>query len=350
MPIAKSGPHTVAVERRLGAMGTEFEVRVESETRAQALEASESAIRALEAAAARLSTWRDDSELARLNRAPVDMPVTLSPRLAAELRGVQHWWQETGGVFDPGIGLLVAAWGLRTGGRVPAAEEREAARAAGGLCGLELMPDGRAVRRRPGLVIEEGGWGKGAGLDAAVEALRADGHVRAAVLNLGGQVAVYRQGTGQETSWTIPLADPRDRQRAVIALSVASGSVATSGNSEHGFERDGVRYGHLLDPATGSPARDFGSLTVWAPEALAADCLSKLYVLGPDAALAWARAHRDVEVLILEPLPGGLRARASAGWQGKLRALVPDLEVKIESRAPGVPVSQTGSGGRPSHG
>ncbi len=292
VPVARSGPRTVAVERRLGAMGTELEVKVEAGNRALALEASEAAVRALEAAEARLSTWRDDSELARLNRAPVDTPVALSPRLAAELRGVQHWWRETGGAFDPGIGLLVAAWGLRTGGRVPTAEEREAARAAGGLAGLELTLDGRALRRRPGLILEEGGWGKGAGLDAAVEALRADGHARAAVLNLGGQVAVYRQGAEPATPWTVPLADPRDRQRAVVALAVASGSVATSGNSEHGFERDGVRYGHLLDPATGSPARDFGSLTVWAPEALAADCLSKLYVLGPDAALAWARAHR----------------------------------------------------------
>ena len=137
----------------------------------------------------------------------------------------------------------------------------------------------------------------------------------------------------------MPVADPRDRRRAVVALTIFSGSVATSGNSEHGFERGGVRYGHLLDPRTGAPARDFGSLTVWAPEALAADCLSKLYVLGPDAALAWARTHRDVEVLILEPRPGGLRARATAGWRGRLKAIVPELEIEFESRAPGVPAS-----------
>jgi FAD:protein FMN transferase len=328
----KGVPRTVTVERRLGAMGTELDVKVEAENRAAALAASEAAVRALEAAEARLSTWREDSELERLNRAPVDTPVQLSPRLAAELRGVQRWWRETGGAFDPGIGLLVAAWGLRTGGRVPSAEERERARAAGGLAGLELAADGRAVRRRPGLRMEEGGWGKGAGLDAAIEALRAEGHASAAVLNLGGQVAVYRQETGQGARWTVSLADPRDRQRAVVALTLSSGSVATSGNSEHGFERDGVRYGHLLDPASGAPARDFGSLTVWAPEALAADCLSKLYVLGPDAALAWARDHKDVELLVLEPLPSGLRARATAGWKGRLEALVPELEIEIESK------------------
>jgi thiamine biosynthesis lipoprotein len=145
------------------------------------------------------------------------------------------------------------------------------------------------------------------------------------VLNLGGQIAVYGKGT----SWTVPLADPRDRQRAVVSLQIASGSLATSGNSEHGFERDGVRHGHLLDPRTGAPARDFGSLTVWAATALAADCLSKLYVLGPDGALAWARTHEGVEVLALRTDRDRLHALASEGWRGKLTSLDPDLEIEF---------------------
>lgn len=323
--IVNGDPRPVAAERRLGLMGTELEVRVEAASRDAALAASEVAVRALEAAEARLSTWRDDSELARLNRAPAGTPVQLSPRLAAELRGVRHWWRESGGAFDPGIGALVAAWGLRTGGRVPTLEERERARDAGGLAALRLEAGNRAVRLRPGLRIEEGGWGKGAGLDAAIEALRADGRATAAVLNLGGQVAVYGKGT----SWTVPLADPRDRRRAVVSLQIASGSLATSGNSEHGFELDGVRHGHLLDPRTGAPARDFGSLTVWAATALAADCLSKLYVLGPDGALAWARTHEGVEVLALRTDGDRLHALASAGLRGKLTSLNPDLEIEF---------------------
>ena len=339
---AAAGEGSVTVERRLGMMGTELEVRVDAPSRAAALAASEVAVRALEAAESRLSTWRDDSELERLNRAPAGTPVQLSPRLAAELRGVQHWWRETGGAFDPGIGALVAAWGLRNGGRVPSTVVRETARAAGGLAALRLEADGRATRLRPGLRIEEGGWGKGAGLDAAIAAVRADGRATSAVLNLGGQVAVYGSGP-----WTFPVADPRDRQRAVVALTISSGSIATSGNSEHGFEHGGVRYGHLLDPRTGEPARDFGSLTAWAPDALAADALSKLFVLGPDAALAWARDHAGIEIVILEPLAGGLRARATAGWRGRLEALA-GVEIEFASRAPDLSgVAKPGAAGHP---
>jgi FAD:protein FMN transferase len=320
--------HPEAVERRLGLMGTELEIRVEAGDRAAALDASEAAVRALETAEARLSTWRDDGELARFNRAPVGVPVQLSPRLAAELLVVQHWWRETGGAFDPGIGELIAAWGLRTGGRVPTLDERERARDAGGLAALRLEADGRATRLRPGLTIEEGGWGKGAGLDAALQALREDGKARAALLNLGGQVAIYSVG-GEGMDWVVPIADPRDRRRAVVSLTLASGSVATSGNSEHGFEQGGVRYGHLLDPRTGAPARDFGSLTVWAPTGLAADCLSKLYVLGPEGALAWARTHPGVEVLALRTDGDRLRALASPGLRGKLQPLIPEIAIEF---------------------
>ncbi|HEX6201438.1 MAG TPA: FAD:protein FMN transferase, partial [Thermoanaerobaculia bacterium] len=187
------------VERHLSAMGTELTLVVEAAERAAALAASERAVRAIEVVEARLSTWRDDSELARLNRAPVGEPVPLSAELAAELSAAADCRRRTGGAFDPGVGALVDAWGLRTGGREPGDEELESALAASGLRHLDLLPpsDGAgtatAVRRHPGLRIEEGGFGKGAGLAAAAAALAPllagdSAAIRAASIDLGGQL------------------------------------------------------------------------------------------------------------------------------------------------------------------
>lgn len=313
-------PHAAKVERRLGMMGTTLAISVEAADRETALAASERAVEALEAAEARLSTWRNDTELARLNRAPVGKPVSLSSKLTAELTAARHWWQETGGAFDPGVGALVDAWGLRRGGRVPDATERQAAVATGGMASLELA-NGVAVRRHPGLRIEEGGFGKGAGLDEAMAALAGSGALHA-ILDLGGQVAVF--GSGDPCVFGV--ADPRHRDRSILSLTMDRGSIATSGNSEQGIVVDGVAYGHILDPRRGEPARDFGSLTVWAPDALTADCLSTgLYVLGPEAALTWAATRPGIEVLILEVTPEGLHARATAGLQGCLTLLTDDV-------------------------
>ena len=157
----------------------------------------------------------------------------------------------------------------------------------------------------------------------ALEALRRDGVARAS-LDLGGQVAVLGGG------WEIPVADPRRRDRSVVALTIDGGSVSTSGNSEHGFEIAGKRYGHILDPRTGHPAPDFGSLTVWTADPLWADCLSTgLYVLGPERALAWAAEHPGVEVLVLRTDGGRLRALASPGLRGKLKAMDSEMEIKF---------------------
>src|SRR5688500_9506368 len=87
------------IERRVALMGPSLEVRVEAVSREAALEASELAVRALEAADARLSTWRDDTELARLNRAPAGERFELSEALAAELGEARVWWRASGGAF-----------------------------------------------------------------------------------------------------------------------------------------------------------------------------------------------------------------------------------------------------------
>ena len=127
-PLAPSAAPTV--ERRVMLMGTSLEIAVEAADRAAGLAASERAVAALEAAEARLSTWRDDTELARLNRAPVGEPAALSPALARDLAAARRCWQETEGAFDPGVGALVRAWGLRTGGAASGAERSGGRRTA----------------------------------------------------------------------------------------------------------------------------------------------------------------------------------------------------------------------------
>ena len=341
------------LERRFAVMGTELRVVVEGADRGAALAASETAVRAIEAAEMRLTTWRPDGELARLNATPEGRTMALSPRLAADLAAADDCRRRTGGAFDPGIGALVEAWGLRRGGRLPSDAEIRRARDASGLRHLDLLLPATAggqagsptaVRRTAGLRLDEGGFGKGAGLADAVAALAprvASGAVRGALLDLGGQVALAG-GPADGAAWTVAVVDPRRRDRELLTLAIDGGSLATSGNGERGIEVAGRRYGHLLDPATGLPAPDFGSLTVWSADPLAADCLSTgLYVLGPERALALAADDPSFEVLIVEVLPPqrqdgarGLRVRASAGLASRVRTHAAGVVVETASPAP----------------
>lgn len=323
---APSTTSGVRVRRSVASMGTGLEIEVEASDRAAALSASERALRAVRACETRLSTWGQESELARLNRTPVGEACVVSEELARELDAARSVWRETQGAFDPAVGGLVRAWDLRGVGRRPSPAELEAARVPDGLAALDLLGT-RAVRTVPQLVLEEGGFGKGAGLDAALAALAGEG-VRAARLDLGGQLA----SLGEPLE--VGVAHPLDRSRSVVTWTLPAGSVATSGNSERARVVDGERVGHLLDPRSGTPARDFGSVSVWAESALRADALATgLFVLGPDAALEWAATHEDVLVLVLETaVDGRLRARATERAASCARALLPELSIEIHPR------------------
>jgi thiamine biosynthesis lipoprotein len=178
-------------------------------------------------------------------------------------------------------------------------------------------------------VLEEGAFGKGAGLDAALRALEQAGATRA-FLDLGGQVAVLG-AEGLPYTWGV--ADPRERDEVVLRVPLRHGSLATTGNSERGIVVDGERLGHVLDPRSGRPAADFGSLTVLAADGLTADGLATgLYVLGPEAALSFGCRVPGVDVLVLEPTAGGrLRARATGALGEALEVL--DERVDLERMA-----------------
>jgi thiamine biosynthesis lipoprotein len=334
---ARAAGDPVRIERRLGAMGTWLTLEVEAHDRAAALSASEAAVRAVAACEARLSTWRDDSELARLNAAAVGEPFPLSAALERELRAAREVFDLTGGAFDPTVGALVRVWDLRGRGRLPTREEIEGALVPAGLAALRLEP-GRAVRTLPALALEEGGFGKGAGLDDARAALLAAGALSACV-DLGGQVLCL----GEPLAWDV--AHPQERERAVLRVELPEGSLATSGNSERGLLVDGVRVGHILDPRSGRPAADFGSVSVWCVDAARADALATgLFVLGPDAALELAARSDDFAALVLEPqADGGLRARATGRFLEGLRVL--DASVRLEPVPPSAARAGRGAGG-----
>ena len=317
------------IERQVATMGTTLRVEVEATTdRAAAIELAEALIREVAAAEARLSTWRDDSELARINRAPVGEWVETSAH--GELVAAWQCREATGGAFHPGVGRLVAAWDLRGTGRIPSTAEIEVARRGLDRLAYEDSNHPNRIRRLADVVLEEGAFGKGAGLDAALRAMErlSSKGTEFLRLDLGGQVA----WANAARPVVVDLADPRDRARPVLELTLDGrrGSLASSGNSEKRFNFNDESFGHLLDPRTGRPARDFGAAAVVARDALAADCLSTaLFVMGPDEGSRWLAQQESLfEAVYLVVEGERLRAKLTPGLAKRARPLVADLVIE----------------------
>lgn len=312
------------VARTVAAMGTTLAVEVEAADRSAAIALSERLIEAVGATERRLSTWRDDSELARFNRAPVGVEVALSAATFGEVVAALDCAVASGGAFDPTVAPLVAAWDLRGDGRVPDEAELARALAEVGVARLRALPERDVLVKAAPVRLEEGGFGKGAALDRALEAAARE---RAAILlDLGGQLA----WSGRREPLVVRLADPRDRSRPVVELTLdaPAGSLATSGDSERSVTTTAGRAGHILDPRSGRPAPDFGSVAVVAAGAARADCASTaLFVDGPRRGLARLRSGGGPEAVYLVVDGERLVARATPGLVGRLVPLVPELEI-----------------------
>jgi thiamine biosynthesis lipoprotein len=296
-----SGDTPTKVQRQAYLMGTRAVLATLAVDRAQGLQTLERLLAGLEAVEAELSTWRDDSRLSTINRQPVGTPQFAADPLCDLLAELGSWHHATGGAFDPAIGSLVAAWGLRQGGRQPSPAELAGARSHAGLHHLAVQLSPCHVTRLRDVILDAGAFGKGAALDRVAEAELTHG-TRAWMIDLGGQVAV---GGPSGEPWPVALAHPRRRSEAALHLRLGTGSLATSGGSVRDLQVAGRTVGHILDPRTGHPVSRSESVTVWHQSALAADILSTaLYVMGIDEGLAWAEA-RQIAACFLIPDPEG---------------------------------------------
>lgn len=302
-------------------MGCRLQINLEAGSRAQALAASQAAFLALKEVEGRLSTWDPSSELSRFHSAPAGRLFALSPQTQAELERAWSWSHWSQGAFDPRLGALVSAYDLRGAGRWPSPADVDAARNHCGPVAVQLLTGG-LLRQSAEARLEEGAFAKGAGLDAALAALRQAG-IASACLDLGGQLAFL-------APQRVPIAEPGQRERALLTLQLTAGSLATSDNSLSARQVDGQLLPHLIDPRSGRPAPNWGSLCVWAQSALDADALSTgLYVLGPEAALERAESDLRFEVLTIERRDELWHIRLSSGLATAIESTRSDVRFEV---------------------
>jgi thiamine biosynthesis lipoprotein len=242
----------------------------------------------LEEVDALMSTWREDSELSRLNRHPVDEPFAVSPSTLEVLELALSIGERSGGAFDVSVGPLVDAWGFGPAPdpQGPPADDLIAAmlEATGQhLLSLDAAA-ATATRRHPQLRLDLSAIAKGHAVDRVAARLAQLGCVDFMV-EVGGEVKTSgRREDG--APWRIAIEAPRVGTRtAGRVLALTDVALATSGDYRNFWEHEGRRYSHTLDPRTGRPVtHSLASVSVAHRSAAAADAwATALLVLGPDA-------------------------------------------------------------------
>jgi thiamine biosynthesis lipoprotein len=266
-------------------------------------ERAERIARAVENEARRIefkfSRYRESSVISEINRNAGRTPVAVDEETDMLVRSALELARMTDGRFDPTVGALRHAWDFKTG-RVPSEEEIAALLPLVNSAAVSVR-DRTVFLRCPGMEIDLGGVGKEYAVDRAAQLLRDDG-VRAAIVNFAGDVRLIGS-RGDGRPWSVAVADPRDRRSCRFAVRVlGDAGIATSGDYERCFVKDGVRYHHILDATTGWPARGVASATVVAASAFQAGRFATAaFLLGSDAGRALLEGAPGVEgVMITE--------------------------------------------------
>ncbi len=208
---------------------------------------------AVEEVDAQMSTWKPDSDLMRLNAAPVGAWVPVPDRLMEVLRSGLEIGRASDGAFDIGMGDAVTAWGfgpiaatpdrIRTAMRTDRVPAHDA---------LDIDAGNGLVRKTSPVALDLNGIAKGYGVDRLAETLAAHG-IDDALVGIDGEMrALGLRPDGQ--AWTIAVEAPDEGRRAPHSiLALQDAAVATSGDYRHWVELSGRRLSHTMDPNRGAP-------------------------------------------------------------------------------------------------
>jgi len=154
----------------------------------------------------------------------------------------------TDGLFDVTSGVLREVWTFDGSDRVPS--QSDVARLLPFVGFAQLRWERPYLTLPAGMELDFGGFGKEYAVDRAF-ALLAQRQSSPFLINFGGDLRA--NCAPPRGAWQVGIERPDVERAAAMLLELQCGAVATSGDAHRYLLKDGVRYGHVLDPRTGWP-------------------------------------------------------------------------------------------------
>lgn len=245
-----------------------------------------------------MSTYKDESEISKINREAAQQPVVAGAELFRLIQRSLDISVLTRGAFDITYDSVGQHYDFRQRQR-PDAQTVEAERQ---LIDYRLVMLDQAAGTvsfgREGVRINLGGIAKGYVVERGIDLLRRRG-IEHAIVTAGGDSRLLGDRRGRP--WMVGIRDPRKDGETAISLPLADEAISTSGDYERYFDEDGVRYHHIITPSTGEPAGGVHSATVIGPDAVITDALStSVFVMGVHKGLTLIGTLPDYESIVID--------------------------------------------------
>jgi FAD:protein FMN transferase len=245
--------------------------------------------------------YSDTSEVGRINLAAGTDSVNVSLELIDLVRQGIAYGNLSGGKLDITIGKLVKKWNF-IGEHPRTLSQQEVDSLLPSVNYRKLVINGsRVFLPASRMRLDLGSIGKGYAIERAADKLKGAG-LKRFIVDIGGKLKVSFEGTHllDSTVAEILVRHPRKDGEYFGTFKVGTGAVSTSGDYQRYFMENGVRYHHLLDPATGFPTRGLVAVTVVTEDALDADALSTVaFLLGREKGMEFIRHTPGLDGMII---------------------------------------------------
>jgi thiamine biosynthesis lipoprotein len=294
-------------------MGTVFSITLYASNADAATTAAEAAFLRVAKLDRMMTDYDTNSELMQLCLTPVGQPKRVSPELFDILNESLRVAKETDGAFDITVGPFVRAWRTARKTRVlPSPQEIAEMRKSIGWQKLRLDERKQTVALlAPHMQLDLGGIAKGYAADQALALIRKQGITRALVA-ASGDIAIGDSPPGR-TGWKVGIEQLGGKSNELVrTVFLHNAGVSTSGGTEQYVEINGVRYSHIIDPATGLGMTNHIQSTVIGPNATITDGLdTPTAIMGVQRTMALIDSQPKLAAFMITRDPEGRHYFAS---------------------------------------
>lgn len=272
----------------------------------------------LEECERKFSLSHKDSEIRALNeRKKSTVPV--EPELAQMIKAGIDYGDTLNGMFDITILPLKELWGLGEGS-APLSEVPDSVKISEALFKVNFRDISlneemdHITFENPQTKLDLGGLAKSFVIKKVEKIIREHGFTDYLIV-AGGDIAISGQ-RDEDTPWRIGIQHPRDRSGILAAVDLDRGAIVTSGDYERYSVIEGQRYHHIFNPKTGYSCKKNQSLTIWAPDVVAADILSTgLFCLPADKIIEFIEQREKIECIVVTSEG---KVHISKGWKQRV--------------------------------
>ena len=253
-----------------------------------------------------MSTYRPDSAISKINQG--DTTVVVDEHFRKVFEASQQIWQESEGLFDPTVGVLVNAWGFGkqkiSEADLPTDKKIDSLRKYVGFDKVALTEKNLIKKRYTEILFDFNAIAQGYTSDVVANYLSARG-IKNYIVEIAGEMYLKGRNTVEDKSWTIGVENPLkplDDRNLVATIQFTNQGLATSGNYRKVWiDSNGRKYVHSINPLTGRATQsDVLSATVVAPSTMLADGYATMFmVMGLAKSKAFLEKHPDLAVLLV---------------------------------------------------